>query len=162
VRYLSADPTINEGAGVDLSKLTLGEKIIGGAGIVLVLDLLFFPWHSVDTGFGTFTRSGIESPNSLWGMLALLVTIATVAAVLLRKLTTTKLPDLPVAWGQAIFYACIAILALLLIKLISETDALGFGCYLAILLAGGMVYGGFLVSKDPETAAPGSGPATPF
>ena len=147
---------------MDLSKLTLGEKIIGGAGIVLIITLLFFPWHSVDTGFGTFTRSATESPNGFWGILALLLTIVTVVAVLVRKLSSTKLPDLPVAWNQAIFYACIAILVLLAIKLFAETEALGFGCYLSILLAAGMTYGGFLVSKEAETAGPGSGPATPF
>ena len=146
---------------MDFSKLTLGDKIVGGAGIVLIIALLFFPWHSIDLGFETFTRSATESPNGLWGILALLLTVVIVAVVLVRRLTTTKLPDLPVGWNQAIFYGCIAVLAFLLIKLISETDALGFGSYLSIVLAGAMVYGGFLISKEPDTATP-SGPATPF
>ena len=42
------------------------EKIILGAGVVLIIDLIFLPWHSVDLVIGTYTRSGIESPNSFW------------------------------------------------------------------------------------------------
>ena len=138
---------------MDFNKLSLGDKIVGGAGIVLLIDLLFFPWHSVDLGvFGTVTRSAIESPNAFWGWLALLVTLAVVVVVVLKRLTTVALPDLPIAWNQAIFFGTIAVGVLLLLKLISTTDFLGFGAWLGILFAAGMIYGGFLVSKQPEEA----------
>ena len=39
---------------MDFSKLTLGDKILGGTAIALVIDLLFFPWHSIDTGTGAW------------------------------------------------------------------------------------------------------------
>jgi hypothetical protein len=152
---------------VDLNKLSLGDKIVGATGIVLLIDLLFFPWHKVDLGFDipgvadSVTRKAIQSPNAVWGWLALLVALAIVAAVIIRKLTTTQLPDLPVPWPRAIFFGTIAVLVLLIIKLISETDFLAFGSYLAILLGAGMVYGGFLISKEAETAT-GTAPPTPF
>ena len=145
---------------MDLTKLSLGDKIIAATGILLLIDLLFLPWHSVDLPFGgSITRSAIESPNGFWGVLALLLTIAVLVVLALRRLTTTNLPDLPVAWNQAIFFGAIAVLVLLLIKLLMETDALGFGAWLGILLAAGMVYGGFLGSKEPETATGAAGPA---
>ena len=151
---------------MDLSKLTLGDKIIGGTAIVLIIDLLFFPWHSVKLGGGAFsvnyTRSGIESPGSLWGILALLLAIAVLAVVIIRKMTSTKLPDVPRPWGELIFYATIAILVLLLLKLVLKTDYLGFGSYFGILLAAGMVYGGFLGRSDADARSTGSGPNTPF
>ena len=144
-------------ANVDINKLSLGEKIVGGAGILLFIDLLFLPWHDIDVGFGgSFTRSAIESPNGFYGLIALLLTIAVVAAVVVRAFTEAKLPDLPITWPQAIFYATIAILALLLIKLVVETDFLGFGAYLGLLLAAGMVYGGFLISKDAPAGTAGT------
>lgn len=150
---------------MDLKKLTLGEQIIGGAGILLAITLLFLPWHKVDIGFGLgdVSRKAVQSPNSFYGVLALLLTIAVVAVVLVRKLTSANLPDLPVAWGQAIFIDTIVVEALLLLKLIVETDFLGFGAWVALILGGAMVYGGFLVSKEGDVASPGaSGPATPF
>ena len=142
---------------MDLNKLSMGDKIAAGCGIVLFIDLLFFPWHSVDTIVGSITRSGIESPNGFWGLLALLVTIGVVGAIIVRKLTTAKLPDLPISWTQAIFYGAIAALALLVLKLFMETEALGFGCYLAILLAAGMTYGAFQINQEGDTASGSSG-----
>lgn len=146
---------------MDLDKLSLSDKIIAGTGIVLIIDLLFMPWHSVDLGFQTFTRSGVESPNSFWGVLALLLTIALVAVTLVRSFKPeTKLPDLPVTWDRAVFFAAAATLALLFLKLVLETDSLGFGAWLGILLAGGMTYGGFLkFQADTKAAGSGSGAA---
>jgi hypothetical protein len=148
-------------ANVDLNKLTMGEKIIAGAGILLVVDLLFLPWHDIDFGFGSVSRSATESPNGFYGLLALLLTIAIIVVLALRNFTDAKLPDLPVPWPQAIFYACLAVLALLVIKLIVETDFLGFGAWLGLLLAAAMAYGGFQLSKEAPatgTTGPGSGP----
>ncbi|MBA2283690.1 MAG: hypothetical protein M3527_04395 [Actinomycetota bacterium] len=160
---------------MDLNKLTLGDKIVAATGIVLLITLVVLPWHSIDLceglgdtgGLGiscSFKRTAIQSPNGFFGLLALLLTIAIVAAVLIRKLTTTDLPTLPVGWGKAIFFGSLAALALLLLKLVIETTALGFGSYLAILLAAGMAYGGFLLSKEDDVVAPGGGtaPPTPF
>jgi len=137
---------------VDLNKLTLGDKILGGAGILLILDLLLFPWHSVDLGIVTINRQATESPNAFWGVLALLVTIAIVAVVIVRRLTTANLPELPIAWNLALFYAAIATLAILFIKLVSETSSLGFGAWFGLLLAAAMVYGGFVMTKETDEA----------
>ncbi|HEX2701692.1 MAG TPA: hypothetical protein VHM89_15935 [Acidimicrobiales bacterium] len=141
---------------MDLSKLTMGEKIIGGAGIVLILDLLLFPWHKIDLGIVSVSRSGIESPNGFWGVLAMLVALAMVAVVVATRFTTAKVPDLPIPLGQAMFFAGIAVIALLVIKLVAETDFLGFGAYLGILLGAAMAYGGFMYRKEA-----GEAPAAP-
>lgn len=143
---------------MDLDKLSLSDKIIAATGIVLIIDLLFLPWHSVDAGpFGDYTRSGVESPNSFWGVLALLLTIVVVAATLVRVLKPeTKLPDLPVTWDRAIFFGTAATLVLLFLKLVMETDALGFGAWLGILLAAGMTYGGYL-KFQADKAGTGAG-----
>lgn len=137
------------------------EKIILGAGVVLIIDLVFLPWHSVDTVLGSFSRSGIESPNAFWGVLALLVAIAMVAVVVVTKFTTAKVPELPVPLSQAMFLAGNVVLAVLLLKLVSETDALGFGAWLGVLLGGGMAYGGFQMKKETGPAPSGIGSADP-
>jgi hypothetical protein len=157
---------------VDLNKLRLGDKIALGCGIVLLITLLFLPWHRACIDFGAFggnecfNRGALESPNGFWGILALLLTVAIVAVILVERLTETELPALPIAIHQAEFYACIAVLVILLLKLVLETEGIGFGAWIAILLAGGMTYGGFLIfqSGGSDAASPGTGsqPPQPF
>jgi predicted membrane channel-forming protein YqfA (hemolysin III family) len=115
---------------------------------------MFFPWHHISISFGGLgsvseSYSALSTTNTFWAFLALLLTIAIVGVVIATRFTSAKIPDLPVPLNQAVFYASLAVLALLLIKLVSETDYLGFGAYLGILLAAGQAYGGFLKSKEP-------------
>jgi hypothetical protein len=139
---------------VDLSKLSLSDKILGGTGIILIIDLLFFPWHHISISFGGIdvaskSYNALSGTGEFWGFLALLLTLAVVGVLIVTKFTSTTMPDLPVPLNQAIFYTSIATLVLLLLKLVLETDYLGFGAYFGILLAAGMTYGGFLKSKEP-------------
>ncbi|MDZ7679587.1 MAG: hypothetical protein U5K29_13685 [Acidimicrobiales bacterium] len=147
-------------ARVDLNKLTMGDKIVGGTGIVLIIGLLFFPWHSVSAGPFSESFSALSTNNTFWAIIALLLTIAVVGVVLAEKLGNVDLPDLPIPWNDAKFYATIAVLALLLLKLITDTDFLGWGAWVNIILAAGMTYGGFLIKQ--EGASAGSTPPSSF
>lgn len=154
---------------MDFSRLTLGDKILGGTAIALVITLVFLPWHSVSySGYGvsySATSSAIERPNGMLGLLALLVLFAIIGVTIVRKLTDTELPETPKPLGELTFYAAVGVLVILLLKVIVKTDILGFGCYLAILLAGGMVYGAYLGKDEADGAATGGGtgaPPTPF
>jgi hypothetical protein len=150
---------------MDLSKLTLSDKIIGGTAIAMIINLVILPWHRISFFGVTETRSGIQSPNAFWGVLALLISLALVAVIVVRKLSAVELPAVPQPWGMLTFFATIAVAAFVGIKLISETDFLGFGAWLAVLLAGGMVYGGFLgkdEADDATTATGQGGGSTPF
>jgi hypothetical protein len=158
---------------MDLSKLTLGDKIATACGIVLLIDLVFLPWHRVCVDFGAFggescgSASAIESPNGFLGILALLLTIAIVGVLIASRVGDVQLPELPIPHPAAIFYSTIAVLVLLLLKLVMETDGLGFGAWLGILLAGGMTYGGFLIfqaegSGATPTGGGSSGPPQAF
>jgi hypothetical protein len=130
---------------MDLDELALSDKVIAGSGIVLIVDLVFLPWHSIDLGLLTWSRSGIEPPNALSAVLALLVTVAAVAVTLLRALKPgIELPDLPVSWDRATFLGAAAALGLLVLKLALDTDRLGIGAWLGLLLAAAMTYGGYL------------------
>lgn len=148
---------------MDLNKLSLGDKIVAGAGILLLLFMLLFDWHSVGS-FGIGPLEGDGDAVAWPAFLALLLTIALVAAVLVRKLTTTDLPELPVPWNQAIFFGSIGVPVLLLLKLLLKFDYIAGTAYLMIIAAGAMAYGGFLISQDKDGGGGGgsSAPPTPF
>jgi hypothetical protein len=140
---------------VDMKKLTLGDRIVVGAGVVLLLMTLVFPWHRYAlVGFGlegTVEIGAYEGKADAvaWpAVIAALVVIAVVAVVLVRKLTAVELPNLPIPWNQAIFYATVAVPALLVLKIALKTDHLSFWAYLDVLAGAVMAYGGFLVSKE--------------
>lgn len=141
---------------MDLSKLTKGDKIVLAAGLLLIIDLLFLPWHKIDLGGGllgisvSVKRTGVQSPNAFYGVLALIIALVMVAQIVVAKFTTAKLPVLPIPWSRVHLIAGAAAFVLLLIKLIVETDFLSFGAYLGILLGAALAFGGFTISKEPE------------
>src|SRR5690349_12858710 len=58
---------------MDLKKLSLGERIMGGAAVLLAIDLVALPWHRISVGIGAFSvsasRTGVESPHGVVGVL---------------------------------------------------------------------------------------------
>jgi hypothetical protein len=137
---------------MDLSRLTQGERIVLLAGVVLIVDLLFLPWHSIDLGVEIpgldTTRSGVQSPNGGYGVLALLLTIIMVAQIIAAKLAGANLPDPPVPWSQVHVIAGSTVAILLIIKLVRETDSLGFGAYLGVLLGIVLAYGAYAFRRE--------------
>ncbi len=142
-----------------LKKLSLGERIMGAAGLFLLIDLLFLPWHRISVGLPgiariTETRSGVQSPNGWLGLLAFVIVVALVAQLINKEFTLVPLPEIPVSWGRADLLGSGAVAALLLVKLVMETDFLGYGAWLAIVAAGAMVYGGYLLDREVAPMAP--------
>jgi len=138
---------------MDLKKLSLGARIMSLAGVLLLLDVLVLPWHRISIGFGglgsiTASRTGIQSPNGFVGLLIALVALAVVVRVVLSEFTSVELPALPVSWEQADLIAGAAAAALVLLKLVLETSYLSVGAWLAVPLAGGLAYGGYLRSQE--------------
>ena len=138
---------------MDLSKLSRGDRIVVITGALLVIDLLFLPWHSIAVPFlGSVNRSGISSPNAFLGFLAALVAAAMVAQIIVSKFTSAKVPDLPVPWPRAHMLGGLVVVGLLLLKLVLQTNFLSFGAYLGILFAAALAFGGYTVNQESARA----------
>lgn len=140
-----------------LARLSQGERIVLIGGLLLIADLLFVPWHSVDLGgldiaFDT-TRTGVESPNGGYGVAAVIFTVVMILQILVARLATARLPAMPLPWGQLQLFAGIFVAVLLVIKLLRETELLGFGSYSGVLAGLLVAYGGYLISREPERLA---------
>ena len=139
---------------MDLKKLSPGQRIMSLAGLLLLVDLLFLPWHRISIGIGTFgftsSRTGLQSPNGFLGLMAALVAVAIVARIVLSEFTAVKLPTLPVGWERAELLAGAAVVALVVLKLLLETSYLSIGAWLAVPLAAAVLYGGYQRSREIE------------
>lgn len=130
---------------MDMSNLTLSQKIMLPTGALLVIVLLVAPWHNIDLGFISESRQAIQSPNALWGVLALLLTLAVLVVGVMRAFGLGSLPETlnGQSWERIMFITAAVVFAFLVLKLVVETDFLGWGAYVAIILAAGQAYGAF-------------------
>jgi len=130
--------------------MSMGEKIIIVAG-VLLFTVGFLPWYSVDLGpFGTFTRSGWESPGAIWSILAVFIGLAMAGVVIVKGLTNVEIPDNVggLSWPKILLGGGVAALAFVLIKLLNESSSMGFAFYLGIIAAGALAVAGFLMYRE--------------
>ncbi len=140
-----------------LSKLSPGERLVLVAGVLLIVDLLFVPWHSVDLGGLDIafdpTRTGVESPNGGYGVAAVILTLLMIAEILVTRLTPVRLPAMRLPLGPLQLVAGVFVAVLLVVKLVRETELLGFGSYSGILAGLLVAYGAYVVGRERESAA---------
>jgi hypothetical protein len=155
---------------VDLKKLSQGEMVIGGSGIVLFVAS-FLTWFKAEVqGFGGLAAGTANGWDvGFLGWFPVLIGMAMVALVAVRAFAPqVKLPDLPLPWGQVEFIAgCVAAVLLILKLLIGEDDggglveiSRGVGLFLAVLAGIGLAVGGYMRWKmEPQST---STPPTSF
>lgn len=151
---------------MDFSRLTLGDKIIGGSGIALFVFSLL-PW------FGLSGYSG----GSGWsffitGIIPTMLGLVMVAWVIGTKLADVDLPELPLPEGLLLLGVGGAAAGLIILRLLFgyKVGPSGFrisldrqpGLYLATLAALGLVGGAFVkFQEDGGQASSGGGSSTP-
>lgn len=160
---------------MDLNKLSTSDKLIAGGGIVYLIAM-FLPWYGIDVPFGggSYNNSGWD--YFIGGIVPLILIAIMVAHVLVTALAPdTKLPDLPLPWGQVHLIAGGAAAAIVLLRLVIGSDNVGsidvgvsldrkFGLILALLAALVVAFGGFQKSQQTgeSPAAGGGGGSAPF
>jgi hypothetical protein len=155
---------------VDLSKLSLSDRIIVASGILLFIAY-FLPWFDVSvdsgiTGVGDFSESANGSDvDFIWSTLPMLIGLVMAGVIIASKLFDVKLPELPVTWGQAHLGLGALAAFLVVLKLLMGEDApaaaeafgvdisRAFGLFLAALAAIGLAVGGWLMFKEGDEPA---------
>jgi peptidoglycan/LPS O-acetylase OafA/YrhL len=135
--------------------LSLGAKIILVAAVVLLIAS-FLPWYSVDLGpFGSFDRSGWQSPGAIWSILAVLIGLVMAGQIVVSVLSPGTLPDnvSGVTWPKIHLGLAGAAAVLILIKLLNESSHLAFGFFLGIICVAALVAGAFLMFQEEQKGA---------
>ena len=134
-------------------RLSHGERIVLIAGLLLIADLVFLPWHDIDLGgrlddLVDTTLSGVQKPYAGYGIAAVVLTALMLVQIVLARLLSVRLPDPPVPWSQIHLILGIFVPVLLVIKLVRLTDSLGYGAYSAILAGILVAYGGYRIASE--------------
>jgi ascorbate-specific PTS system EIIC-type component UlaA len=143
-----------------VTKLSQGERIVLVGGLLLILDLLFVQWHSVDVSRldldfqpARTGATGVQEPYAAYGVVAVILTAVMVAQIVIARLTPVRLPGSRMFWAQAHLIAGVFVAVVLVIKLLRATKWLGFGSYSGVLAGLLVAYGGYCIARES------SGPA---
>jgi hypothetical protein len=141
---------------VDFSKLSREDWMVGGGSFLLIVDLLFLAWHSV----GPIDLKGTDAPGGIWGVLALIVTIAVLVDLSLARFSPqTQIPTTQLGRDMTRTAGAALVLLLVLIKFIDNTSFLAIGTWLGIILAIVIVVGAWMNAQGKSTAVgTGAGP----
>lgn len=141
-----------------LKELSLGEKVLSGGG-VLLLVFSFFTWFSKSQS--GFTYDGHNGWGGFVGLLGILLAIATVVVVLLPKFSEVKLPDKlgNFGWDMVIMVAGIVAFVLVLLQVLAFGQSVSgvsldatIWAYLGLIASAAVGAGAFLTSQDMKKA----------
>lgn len=166
---------------MDFSKLKTSDWIIGASGLVLFIAS-FLDWFTVEVKESEFLGGGSLGAGNgwdvgfFWAGIPVLLGLAMIAIVALHVFSPeTKLPDLPIGWGQALFIGGAVAAAIVLLKLLIGEDGnsfvevnRAFGLFLSSLAAIGLAVGGYLKWQEDKAGTgfasgqvPPAGPGAP-
>lgn len=118
------------------------------AGILLFLSL-FLTWQNREVDYGaTGTDTAMLDGWDAWGVLIGFATVGLVTLVLLVNSDVDMSPD--IRWDVIVFGGAIAIFLLTLLKNLTDADS-AWASYLGVLLAAGLVFGGYLDWADERS-----------
>jgi hypothetical protein len=127
-------------------------RLVVISGVLLLATLFFAPWY--DRGFVLdyeVTRTAVEPPQGLLGLLAWLTTLALLIEVVVTRLSTTGLPEVVVPWVRIQLVQAAAVFVLLLVKF-AATRYYGWGSWLGLILAAVFAYSVWAAAGQPTPA----------
>jgi len=135
--------------------LSLGEKLVAGGGI-LMLIASFLPWYRYSSSIEGFSfsisRNGWQDPATPWSLLAILIGAVLAGSILAMRLGNVKLPEMSggMTWGMIYGAGGGLVAILMLLTLVGESSYLSFGFFLAIIAAVALAAGGYLLYSEEK------------
>jgi hypothetical protein len=137
---------------VNLDNVRRDDWIVGGLALLLVLDLLILPWFSlggtVTVGSASISYgadlTGTDAPDGWLGILAVLASLFVLIDMALERFSPqTQVPAVKGSRVQTRFVLAAAAAIFMALKFIfhlGNFSDLGYGFWLGVILAGGLVY----------------------
>jgi hypothetical protein len=126
--------------------------MVGGGGTLLIIFLFALPFYSESAGPYSASQAATSSPDSIWGIIALILTIAVVVDWSLAIFSPeTAIPTSPLGREMTRVAAAGLVIALLVLKLLLHTGYLGWGCFVDIIVAAIVAYGAWAMAQGKAT-----------
>ena len=138
---------------MDFQNLDRRFQLMLPSGPILLILLIFAPWHQFGSGPYGISSSALQAPNALLGIVALLTVVISLLISFAQVLGSDKLPESPQgkSWEEVVFIVNAILLASLLLKLILETSWLGVGAWGCIIAGAVHFYGAYIGKKSGST-----------
>jgi hypothetical protein len=139
-------------SGFDISKLSMGSKILGGSGVLLLI-FSFFAWQKVCVADIICASANMwGGDGSIFGLLGGLALIALIAWEGIALAGQSLNVGQPASKVSA--YLGFATAALVLLKFVfSLTESPAFGAFIGLILALGVAYGAWMRFQEPVASA---------
>jgi len=139
-----------------INLLSTPEKAIAGGGVLMLIASFLDWWHYSVAGFGSVGEGGWGEPGSIWGVLAILLSIVLAGIVVATKLGNMQMPALPqnVTWAQIWGGGAAAVVVLVLLKAwriqAAPIGGFGIGFFLGVIAAAAIAYGGYMLYTEQK------------
>jgi hypothetical protein len=139
-------------SGFDISKMSMGSKILGGSGVLLLI-FSFFAWQKVCVADIICASANMwGGDGSIFGLLGGLALIALIAWEGMALAGQSLNVGQPASKVSA--YLGFATAALVLLKFVfSLTESPAFGAFIGLILALGVAYGAWMRFQEPVAPA---------
>ncbi len=126
---------------MDFSKLTNGQKIGLGAGLVLLISS-FLPWY------GAFGFSINAWDSQFWAVFGILLGIAATAVLALKAFDVTNVAIGPFKAEQIALMLGALSTIFILLRLITETSNMKYGLFIGLISAAALTFGSFMAMGE--------------
>ena len=130
---------------MDLSKLSLWQKIILGAGILIFINI-FLPWYRISLYGYSANANAFDAGFLAW--FGSFCAFAAAVLIAIKVFTKTKIEAGPLkAEHLALLLSALGTFFILL-RLVTETNFLFIGVFIGLVAAAGMTYASFMAMKE--------------
>jgi len=129
---------------MDLSKLKNGQKIVLGAGILLIINL-FLPWYRVDFGIASASANAFDTFLAWFGSF---LAIAAAVIIALKVFANMKINAGPLKAEHLAFGLAALGFLFIFLRLVTEFDFAFIGIWFGLILSAILAFGAFLAMKE--------------
>jgi hypothetical protein len=143
---------------VSADRATRRDWIVGGLALLLVIDLLELPWHTVGGGtisgisLPSISNPGTGPPAAFLGVLAVLASLAVLFDLVFERLSPqTNVPSIGGNRSLTRYALAIAAAVLMALKFVlhlTQIGNLGVGFWFAAVLVAALVYATMQAKRD--------------